>query len=265
MVQQVTTKPTAGQREIAQGIYFVIHPVFNKSTANKIFGLGAVVPSFSGGHMPDDITRECSSRMHYAAWRMSRCKYDETRNGWKNQYLRMRDMIVLGNRKLIFRAIRRWKPPANQVEDMTSDCHIVLIQAVSTYNPWLGIRFSTYAFTCLIRALSRMSRKLQADKLSRSVPLEMLAGTDLDPSSSDLISSLSLPLDELFGDSSILLSPREKLVLIHRFGLTDKQPAASTLEQVGKQLGLSKERVRQVQLQALPKLRAILRRSFDLG
>ena len=46
-------------------------------------------------------------------------------------------------------------------------------------------------------------------------------------------------------------------MLIRRFRLDDRQKAG-TLEQVGKELGLSKERVRQVQTTALDKLRMVL-------
>ena len=258
MDQQVTSKPTPRQRELAEGMYFVIHASFSKSNANRIYGPAALVPAYTGDYMPDEITRDCSRRMHYAAWRLSRAKDDATRTAWKKLYKQMRDLIVLGNRKLIFRAVRRWMPPANQVDDMTSDCHIVLIQSVAAFNPWIGIRFSTYAFTCLMRALSRLSQKIQGDKLSRSVPLESLADTDMDPCKMDPPSAYSIRLDEFLGVSSTILSPREKLVLIRRFCLDNKNHIPGTLEQVGKLLGLSKERVRQVQHRALSKLRAVL-------
>ncbi len=93
--------------------------------------------------------------------------------------------------------------------------------------------------------------------MNRSVPLESLAGTQLDPFSLDNQDGAGFKLDEVLGDQSAVLSPREKLVLIQRFCLNDKQKTG-TLEQVGKNLGLSKERVRQVQARALDKLRAVL-------
>ena len=262
MVQQVptkpiTTKPTPQQREIAGGIYFVIHPSFSKSNAVRNYGPEAELPDWSGSYMPDEVTRDFSRRMHFAAWRMSRCKDQASMSHWKSHYLNMRDQVVLGNRKLVFRAIRRWMPPASFADDMTSDCQIVLIQSVAAYNPWMGIRFSTYAYTCLMRALSRLSQKMQADKLNRSVPLETLAGTQFDPFSMDPDAASSLRLEEFLGDGCTILSPREKLVLIQRFCLDEKQ-IPGTLEQVGKKLGLSKERVRQVQARALDKLRAVL-------
>jgi DNA-directed RNA polymerase specialized sigma subunit len=55
-----------------------------------------------------------------------------------------------------------------------------------------------------------------------------------------------------------LLTAREKLVISRRYLLNDKNHETETLEQVGRELGLSKERVRQVQMSALGKLRDAL-------
>ena len=49
------------------------------------------------------------------------------------------------------------------------------------------------------------------------------------------------------------LNPRERIVIERRFGLVDEQP--HTLEQVGSALGLTRERIRQIEARALAKLR----------
>ncbi len=54
------------------------------------------------------------------------------------------------------------------------------------------------------------------------------------------------------------LPERERWVLEHRFGLDDH--GVQTLAEVAEQLGLTRERVRQIQAQALKKLRALLER-----
>lgn len=52
------------------------------------------------------------------------------------------------------------------------------------------------------------------------------------------------------------LNPKQKEVLARRFGLLGYEP--STLEEVGKEIGLTRERVRQIQVEGLRRLREIL-------
>jgi RNA polymerase primary sigma factor len=63
-------------------------------------------------------------------------------------------------------------------------------------------------------------------------------------------------LDTYFSKDCDILDEREKLILSERFGLGDKP--LTSLEEVGKLLKLSKERVRQIQFIALEKLRKVL-------
>jgi len=52
------------------------------------------------------------------------------------------------------------------------------------------------------------------------------------------------------------LEPKQREVVVRRFGLHNREPA--TLEEVGVELGVTRERVRQIQIEALKKLRRIL-------
>ena len=49
------------------------------------------------------------------------------------------------------------------------------------------------------------------------------------------------------------LTPREEMVLRLRYGLEDGHPR--TLEEVGKEFGVTRERIRQIEAKALRKLR----------
>jgi len=53
------------------------------------------------------------------------------------------------------------------------------------------------------------------------------------------------------------LAANERLVLRRRFGLEDEPP--ETLEAIGRRLGLTRERVRQIEMAGLRKLRGLLK------
>ena len=54
------------------------------------------------------------------------------------------------------------------------------------------------------------------------------------------------------------LNEKQRVVIERRFGLNGKE--VCTLERLAQQLGITRERVRQIQLEALVQLRRVLRR-----
>jgi len=64
--------------------------------------------------------------------------------------------------------------------------------------------------------------------------------------------------DALLKEVFATLTPREKTVLAMRYGLEDDTP--KTLEEIGGQFGVTRERIRQIQNEALKKLRAKVRK-----
>jgi RNA polymerase nonessential primary-like sigma factor len=78
---------------------------------------------------------------------------------------------------------------------------------------------------------------------------EMLEDPGASPEEFVMQASLSYDLDRLMGD----LTPQQREVITLRFGLTDGQ--ALTLARIGEILNISRERVRQIEREALTKLR----------
>ena len=106
-----------------------------------------------------------------------------------------------------------------------------------------------------VKVLTRASRS----SLSLNEPVDSEGDSEL----GDLLEQTGLPdTDELLlresfsralGDALAELPARERKVLELRFGLDDDQP--KTLREIGEVMGLSRERVRQIESRALNKLR----------
>jgi RNA polymerase sigma factor (sigma-70 family) len=250
---------SAGQRLPA----FIFDPTFQAPGADREYGPATTPPddpSYRRAHMPEEATRDLARRMHYAAFRWHESATPEEARGWQRRYYDLRDRIILGNRKLIFRAVAQGVPAGQPSDDLIGECDVVLIQVVAAYNPWLGVRFSTYAFTCLMRALARQrSRRapaLTVRPLSPEVADEHALARFCDD---DLrrLDSVWRPLLQHFCKDDFLLSDREKMILERRYQLAG-QTKGPTLQEVARDLGISKERVRQLQSRALDKLRRAL-------
>lgn len=84
--------------------------------------------------------------------------------------------------------------------------------------------------------------------LSETIPDQHVSDPSMLLQSSDLHQNLDSWLDEL--------TEKQREVVARRFGLRGHE--TSTLEEVGREIGLTRERVRQIQVEALKRLRGIL-------
>ena len=120
-----------------------------------------------------------------------------------------------------------------------------------------GTRFSTYASWAIIRGFARTvpKERYQLDRFATGNEEVLDIASALrtyDPNEVN-IPELRESIDALLAQ----LSPRERAILVDHYGLGDACPPR-TLDQVGQHLGLSKERVRQIEVHALAKLRRIV-------
>src|SRR3954468_6198110 len=102
---------------------FVSHPSFELPEAESVYGRPPPAEcAYLRTYMPEEVTAQSARCMHYAASRAHRAEHPAERERWRRAYYGWRDQVVLGNFKLIHKAIRMWTPPASLAEDMVGDC-----------------------------------------------------------------------------------------------------------------------------------------------
>lgn len=125
---------------------------------------------------------------------------------------------------------------------------IGLWRAIQGYDPKRGTAFSTYAWVAIYRHIHRRAKELNRDTHVevRDLPVSWVVPDPWAELERKLTRSV---LHELVSQ----LPPRLRRVIVGRYGLGERAPC--TLKELGKELGLSRERVRQLQQDALAWLR----------
>jgi RNA polymerase sigma factor (sigma-70 family) len=183
---------------------------------------------------------------------------------WDARAQGYRTDIVRANTSLVLAMARRSRNSGVELGELVSEGNLALLRCVDKFDAARGFKFSTYACRAILASFSRAGAK--AARLRAQFP------TPYDPAMerSDYLETKRErtefecvdELKRILFENSADLSPVERRVLSARFSLD--QPASKTggrrktLDQVGDLLGVSKERVRQIQNQAMIKLRAVL-------
>lgn len=136
-------------------------------------------------------------------------------------------------------------------DELASEAHTTLLYAISKFNPDRGFRFSTYATHAIRR---RLYRYLRSPHHQAEINVDW---TGHEPEGRGWSYAYQRQVEQSIRDVDRLLlrlSARERYVIRSRFGWgRDFNP--TTLQALANELGVSRERVRQVEARALQKLR----------
>jgi len=168
-----------------------------------------------------------------------------------------RDRIVEANMRLVFSIVKKFVNANNQFDDLLSDGIVALMRAVEKFDFGRGFRFSTYATQVVRRNAYRQVVEIQQERS------KVMGGVDdlgVDISDDGRESSISeTRWHELRARLSVMLGDldrREKFIIRARFSLGSHR-RVHTLQALANRLGVSKERVRQLERRAMEKLRAM--------
>jgi RNA polymerase primary sigma factor len=168
-----------------------------------------------------------------------------------------RDRIVEANVRLVFSIVKKFVNPTNTFEDLLSDGIVGLIRAVEKFDFDRGFRFSTYATQVIRRNSYRTVVENQQERQKVVGGIEEL---EIDVCEEVRTSAISeTRWHELRSRLSVMLNHldrREKLIIRARFSLGSHRKI-HTLQSIANRLGISKERVRQLEARAMTKLQGM--------
>jgi len=171
------------------------------------------------------------------------------------QAVAIRNAIVMANMRLAVSIAKRFVNATWSVEELVSEAMPPLIRAVELFDYTKGYSFSTYASSAIRNTYLR-SRARGSERLRRETPLaEQHVAAIRDACQRPACGDPFFREDGIAASSLLgQLTPRERTIVVNRFGLgEDQQPA--TYRELGERLGLSKERVRVISHRAIEKLR----------
>ena len=178
----------------------------------------------------------------------------EAQQRWRERWKLIRDYLVERNLGLAYATLARFQCGRWDWDDLRSEAFLALVKAVAGFDPRRGFRFSTYACNAITHAL------IQAARREDKGGVRLVVGYDGGQECTGQIDAWSdLYIDRLrraLQLNSAQLTDRESAVLAWRFAMTGGK--RSTLAEVGRVLGVSKERVRIIQNRGLAKLRKVL-------
>ena len=209
-------------------------------------------------------------KMNYLKYRAGRLR-DKLRSGKTTrqqleeiedlyqQSVDVKNFIVRANLRFVVSIAKRHVTPSDNFFELVSDGNMSLIRAAEKFDFSRGNKFSTYASWAIMKNFARTipGEYKYRDRFRTSQDEAFMSAVDdgINPMIEETqqrrrqqqISRILSRLDE-----------REQRIIVSRFGLNHRLEP-QTLKEVGVEMGVTKERVRQIEARALDKLRLAAR------
>ncbi len=181
---------------------------------------------------------------------------------WGRRALQTRADIIQMNMPLVLSMAKRSRLEGLDFNEMISEGNMALIRSVEKFDSTRGFKFSTYSCRAILKSFSRVA--LKTSRYRGLFPMELTTELErsdfLDRKREDLEETYIEELKHVLGANLAELNEVEQTVITERFalGAVSHSGRSKTLEQVGAMIGVTKERVRQIQNKALCKIRVAL-------
>jgi RNA polymerase primary sigma factor len=165
----------------------------------------------------------------------------------------VRNRIVEANLRLVVAIAREHARPEEDLSELVSDGNVAPIWAADRFDFARGNKFSSYASWAIINGLRRRYRRKSVRVrfvLGNGAMLQSAADTRAEQYDREKAQEqYQLEVERLLGR----LDDRERTIIAGHYGIGGA--GEKTQKQIGKELGICKERVRQIESRAQDKLR----------
>jgi len=275
---------------------FVDHPLFHRSKAERLLFGGKAALSPGSTYFEEMGSVDCAAggsgcgstlssaeeillfqRFNYARMRVAKLvrRYrgrqmplaaERELLAWAHRAMMARGQITQANVPLVLAMAKRTRLSGLDPNELISEGNFALLRSVDKFDCSRGFKFSTYACRAILKSFSRVA--MRASRYRGYFP------TEFDPSleKSDYVEHKRNGVEadcveeirDILAQNRAELNDMERTVIRERFALnaTAESPKPKTLEQVGQLVGVTKERVRQIQNKALKKIRLTLEDDF---
>ena len=178
-----------------------------------------------------------------------------------------RQKLIEHNLRLVAHIAKKYYADENDRDDLVSIGTVGLIKAVDSFDPTKGIRLSSYASRCIENEILMFFRS--ATQTAQDVSLNDPIDPDKDGNTLTLLDTIAtddhiledidlrMKVRQLYDAVKTRLSPREREIILLRYGLTGQRPLVQ--REVAKKLNISRSYVSRLEKKALQKLR----KAFD--
>lgn len=190
---------------------------------------------------------------------------------WHRKVEDLRTQIAESNVGLVIAMARRTRIRDLEFADLVSEGNMALLRSAEKFNADYGFKFSTYACQSILKAFSRLGVKASRHRERFPVEFEpeLETARPFDERREMLDQDCAEEVASIVRENRCGLTDVEMSIIRHRFGIGEggepdpqDQDRSLTLGQVGQIVGVGKERVRQIQVKALAKIRRELESRF---
>ena len=173
-----------------------------------------------------------------------------------------RNQLIEHNLRLVAHIVKKFDQRPNDTDDLISIGTIGLIKGVDSFSSNKGVKITTYCARCIENEILMYFRS--NNKYSRDISINEAVGFDKDGNEIAIQEVLKAPKPDFVEDINIkdniillkkylkILHPREREILIRRYGLENKEE--QTQKEIAKKLHISRSYVSRIEKRALTKI-----------